>query len=41
MAAGGTAAMPPQDHGFMYAHSFYTPDGHHLEVLWMDPATIQ
>ena len=41
LAAGGTPAMPVQDHGFMYAHSFYTPDGHHFEVMWMDPATIQ
>lgn len=41
LAAGATTAMPPQDHGFMYSTSFYTPDGHHFEVLWMDPATIQ
>jgi predicted lactoylglutathione lyase len=41
LAAGATVAMPPQDHGFMYSTSFYTPDGHHFEVLWMDPATIQ
>jgi predicted lactoylglutathione lyase len=40
-AAGATAAMPPQDHGFMYSTSFRTPDGHHFEVVWMDPATIQ
>jgi predicted lactoylglutathione lyase len=38
LLAGGSAAMPPQDHGFMYAHSFYDVDGHHWEVLWMDPA---
>ncbi len=41
LAAGGTTAMPAQDHGFMYAHSFYDPDGHHFEVMWMDPVTIQ
>lgn len=41
LAAGATTAMPPQDHGFMYSTSFYSPDGHHFEVLWMDPATIQ
>jgi predicted lactoylglutathione lyase len=35
--AGGTAAMPPVDHGFMYGWSFYDLDGHHWEVLWMDP----
>ena len=38
LAAGGTPAMAPQDHGFMYARSFYDPDGHHWEVVWMDPA---
>lgn len=37
--AGGAPAMPSMDHGFMYAHSFYDLDGHHWEVLWMDPAT--
>ena len=37
VAAGGRHAMEPQDHGFMYASSFYDPDGHHWEVVWMDP----
>ena len=37
IAAGGTHAMDAQDHGFMYGWSFYDPDGHHWEVLWMDP----
>jgi predicted lactoylglutathione lyase len=41
LAAGGRAAMPPQDHGFMYGHSFYDVDEHHWEVVWMDPAAIQ
>ena len=40
VAAGGSHAMDPQDHGFMYAWSFYDIDGHHWEVMWMDPATI-
>ena len=40
-AAGATPAMPAQDHGFMYGTSFRTPEGHHFEVMWMDPATIQ
>ena len=40
-AAGATPAMPTQDHGFMYGTSFRTPEGHHFEVMWMDPATIQ
>ncbi len=38
---GGRHAMDPQDHGFMYAWSFYDPDNHHWEVLWMDPAAVQ
>jgi uncharacterized protein len=41
IAAGGSPAMPAQDHGFMYGHSFYDVDGHHWEVLWMDPAHVQ
>ena len=40
-AAGGKHAMDPQDHGFMYGWSFYDLDGHHWEVLWMDPKGIQ
>jgi uncharacterized protein len=38
LAAGGKRALDPQDHGFMYGWSFYDLDGHHWEVLWMDPA---
>ena len=41
VAAGGKHAMEPQDHGFMYGWSFYDLDGHHWEVLWMDPNAIQ
>ena len=41
VAAGGSRAMDPQDHGLMYASSFYDIDGHHWEVLWMDPAAVQ
>ena len=37
VAAGGRHAMDPMDHGFMYGWSFYDPDGHHWEVLWVDP----
>lgn len=40
VAAGGTHAMASMDHGFMYAWSFYDLDGHHWEVLWMDPKAI-
>lgn len=41
LAAGGTHAMDPQDHGFMYGWSFYDLDGHHWEVFWMDPKAAQ
>jgi len=37
LAAGGRHAMDKQDHGFMYGWSFYDLDGHHWEVMWMDP----
>ncbi|WNG17222.1 VOC family protein [Cystobacter fuscus] len=37
IAAGGKPAMEPQDQGFMYGWSFYDLDGHHWEVMWMDP----
>jgi uncharacterized protein len=40
LTAGATRAAEPQDHGFMYAWSFYDPDGHHWEVFWMDPAAV-
>jgi predicted lactoylglutathione lyase len=39
--AGGRDAMPAQDHGFMYARSFYDLDGHHWEVVWMDPKAAE
>jgi uncharacterized protein len=41
IAAGGSHAMPAQDHGFMYGWSFYDLDGHHWEVFWMDPSFVQ
>ena len=41
LAAGGSPAADPQDHGFMYGWSFYDLDGHHWEVFWMDPSAIQ
>ena len=40
-AAGGTHAMEPQDHGFMYGWSFNDLDGHQWEVFWMDPKAVQ
>lgn len=36
VASGGSHAMPAQDHGFMYGWSFYDPDGHHWEPVWLD-----
>lgn len=41
LAAGGTPAKEPQDYGFMYGRSFLDPDGHHWEVMWMDPAAVE
>jgi predicted lactoylglutathione lyase len=41
LAAGGTTAGEPQDHGFMYGRSFDDLDGHTWEVVWMDPAAVQ
>ncbi|GAA1839023.1 VOC family protein [Pseudonocardia ailaonensis] len=38
LANGGGKAQDPQDHGFMYGRSFLDPDGHHWEVVWMDPS---
>jgi predicted lactoylglutathione lyase len=38
VANGGSYALDPQDHGFMYGWSFYDPDGHHWEAFWMDPS---
>ena len=40
LESGGSPAMDAQDHGFMYGWSFYDPDGHHWEVMWMDPAAV-
>jgi predicted lactoylglutathione lyase len=40
LAAGGSPAADPQDHGFMYVWSFYDLDGHHWEVFWMDPSAV-
>lgn len=40
LSAGGKPAMDPMDHGFMYGWSFYDLDGHHWEVMWMDPQAM-
>jgi uncharacterized protein len=34
--AGGSSYMDPQDHGWMYQHSFADLDGHQWEILFMD-----
>lgn len=41
IAAGGSEARPPEDHGFMFARSFNDLDGHIWEVFWMDPSFVQ
>jgi predicted lactoylglutathione lyase len=41
LRTGGQSAGEPEDHGFMYQHSFLDPDGHHWEAVWMDPAFVQ
>lgn len=41
LAAGGSPAKEPMDYGTMYGRSFTDPDGHHWEVMWMDPAASQ
>jgi predicted lactoylglutathione lyase len=35
LAAGGTTPRAPQDHGFMYSHSFDDLDGHTWELVYM------
>ena len=39
--AGATTPRPPQDHGFMYGHSFEDLDGHIWEYFWMAPNHVQ
>jgi hypothetical protein len=38
--AGGATYRNPQDHGWMYGHSFADLDGHQWEVLYMDESQI-
>lgn len=40
LAAGGREAMPPQDYGFMQYRSFLDLDGHHWEIVYMDPSAV-
>jgi uncharacterized protein len=41
LAAGGTEVDDAEDHGFMYARSFYDLDGHGWQGMWMDPAAVE
>jgi predicted lactoylglutathione lyase len=41
LAAGGTPAKDATDFGFMYGRSFFDLDGHHWEVMWMDPKAVE
>lgn len=41
LAAGGTPARDPEDHGFMYARAIEDLDGHIWEFFWMDPEAAQ
>ena len=36
--AGGSRSNDPQDHGWMYGHSFQDVDGHLWEVVYIDEA---
>ena len=40
VAAGGTTYKEPEDHGFMYAHSFQDLEGHIWEPFYMDPSAV-
>lgn len=41
IVAGGSDTGFVQEHGFMYGRGFYDLDGHHWELIWMDPAHVQ
>jgi predicted lactoylglutathione lyase len=41
LAAGGTEVDEAEDYGFMYSRSFYDPDGHGWQIMWMDPAAAE
>jgi predicted lactoylglutathione lyase len=40
LARGGRQATEPKDHGFMYVRTFLDPDGHHWELVWMNPVHV-
>ena len=41
VAAGGKTYMEPQDHGWMYQHSFEDLDGHQWEVFFSDLSKLR
>lgn len=40
LATGGVEADGPEDHGFMYARSFFDLDGHGWQVMWMERGRV-
>jgi hypothetical protein len=41
VAAGGKLYRDPEDHGWMYGHSFEDLDGHQWEFIWMDESKVE
>lgn len=41
LAAGGSSANEPMDNKFMYSWSFYDPDGHLWEVMYMEDEAFE
>ncbi|RYY83444.1 MAG: glyoxalase/bleomycin resistance/extradiol dioxygenase family protein [Chitinophagaceae bacterium] len=41
LEAGGSRYADPQDHGWMYGHSFADLDGHQWEIAFMDEAALK
>jgi predicted lactoylglutathione lyase len=35
--AGGARAKEPEDFGYLYRRGFFDTDGHHWEIMWMQP----
>lgn len=40
VGAGGSTYSDPQDHGWMYQHSFADLDGHQWEIVYMDESAM-
>jgi len=40
VTAGGKIYMEPQDHGWMYQHSFEDLDGHQWEIIYADMSKL-